>query len=72
VNYTDDSGRTWLVREIVSYASAAVGEFPAVDRAAVVFESDGERRLADDAPLDWREHADVVGQLFGRAQRLTS
>jgi hypothetical protein len=73
VTYTDDAGREWLVREIVSYASdASVGEFPPVDRAALVFESHGERRLADDAPIDWRDHLEAIGELFHRAHPLAT
>jgi hypothetical protein len=71
VVYTDDAGRAWRVREIVSYQSdVSVGEFPMVDRSALVFESRGERRLADDVPLDWREHTEALGSLFARAKRL--
>jgi hypothetical protein len=70
MHYADDSGREWLVREIVSYAEMGTppGHFPEVVRTAVVFESDGERRIADNAPLDWRSQADALAKLFARAR----
>jgi hypothetical protein len=70
MHYTDDNGRDWLVREIVSYAETdtPTGGFPEIVRTAVVFESDRERRIADDAPLDWRSRADALANLFARSR----
>jgi hypothetical protein len=42
---------------------------PALTHATLVFESRGERRFAHDAPLDWREHRRLLGDLFARARR---
>jgi hypothetical protein len=70
VTYTDDTGRQWLVREIVSYAETGtpVGEFPAVVGSALVFESNDERRIADNAPLNWRDRAGALAALFATAR----
>jgi hypothetical protein len=58
------------VREIVSYAEAGTpkGKFPQVVQSAVVFESAGERRIADNAPLDWRARDGALAALFTRAR----
>jgi hypothetical protein len=71
MHYTDGTGREWLVREIVSYAETGTppGDFPAVVRTALVFESHGERRIADNAPLAWRDRIDMLSVLFDRARR---
>jgi hypothetical protein len=68
--YTDQSGRDWLVREIVRYEEAATPslELPPVVHAALVFESQGERRIADSVILDWRERAGELDALFARAR----
>lgn len=68
--YTDDAGREWRVHEIVGYSEKTPppGELPKVVRTAVVFESDGERRIADDAPLGWRDQPDTLAALFARAR----
>jgi len=71
-HFVDAMGREWLVRELVEYDSHSVGPdgFPVVIRSALVFESGNESRLADDAPLDWRAHADGLAREFARALRL--
>lgn len=71
-HFVDSVGREWIVRELVEYDSHAVGPdgFPPVIRSALVFESGGERRLADDVPLDWRAHEDGLSREFARALRL--
>jgi hypothetical protein len=70
VIYTDDTGREWQVREIVSYQEMGTipGEFPEVVRTAVIFECEAVRRIADDAPLDWRGQPKVIAALFVRAR----
>ena len=70
--YVDSTGREWLVRELVEYDVHLIGSdgFPLVVRSALVFESDGERRLADDAPVDWRSSAESLAKQFARATRL--
>jgi hypothetical protein len=70
--YVDSTGREWVVRELVEYDTHAVGSdgFPLVVRSALVFDSDGERRVADDAPLDWRGVAGALTQQFARATRI--
>jgi hypothetical protein len=70
--YVDTAGREWLVRELVEYDTHAVGPdgFPLVIRSALVFECHGERRVADDAPLDWRAYANGLAEQFARATRL--
>ncbi len=70
--FTDGSGRRWRVRELVrpdATAPIAPGRMPALTRATLVFESRGERRFANDAPLDWREHRPLLADLFARAKR---
>jgi hypothetical protein len=70
--FTDGGGRRWRVRELVrpdAKASARNGRMPALTRATLVFESRGERRFANDAPLDWRDHRPLLGDLFARATR---
>jgi hypothetical protein len=70
--FTDGGGRRWRVRELVRPAAAATvtpGRVPALTRATLVFESRGERRFANDAPLDWRDHRPLLGDLFARATR---
>jgi hypothetical protein len=72
VTYTDAVGRAWAVREFVSYGEVPpAGVTPRVVRSGVIFESDEERRLADDAPLDWRARPAALDELFARARRLT-
>jgi hypothetical protein len=70
--HVDSTGREWLVRELVEYDTHAVGAdgFPPIVRSALVFESHGERRVADDAPLDWRTVEGTLAQQFARATRL--
>jgi hypothetical protein len=72
--FTDGGGRRWRVRELVRPAAAATigpGRHPALTRATLVFESRGERRFANDAPLDWRDHRASLGDLFARATTRT-
>jgi hypothetical protein len=71
-HFVDSVGREWIVRELVEYDSHGVGPdgFPPVIRSALVFECGGERRVADDVPLDWRTNADALGREFARALRL--
>jgi hypothetical protein len=73
-HYVDTTGREWLVRELVEYDTHAVGPdgFPLIVRSALVFESAGERRVADDAPVGWRAVAGALTQQFARATRLPS
>jgi hypothetical protein len=70
--YVDADGREWLVRELVEYDTFVVGPdgFPAVARSTLVFECDGERRTADDAPIDWRDYTDGLAKQFAKATRL--
>ena len=68
--YTDGGGRRWRVRELVrSDAPTEGGRIPALTHATLVFESRGERRFASHAPLDWREHRPLLGDLFAKAKR---
>jgi hypothetical protein len=70
--FTDGGGRRWRVRELVHPAATAMvapGHMPALTRATLVFESRGERRFADNAPLDWREHRRLLVDLFAKAKR---
>jgi hypothetical protein len=69
--FTDGGGRRWRVRELVRpdpTATVPPGRIPALTRATLVFESRGERRFASDAPLDWREHRHLLGDLFAKAK----
>ena len=70
MTYSDHAGREWHVHEIVSYSEKTPppGELPTVVRAAIVFESAGERRIADNVPLDWRQRPDTLAPLFARAR----
>lgn len=72
--FADQTGRVWQVHEIVGYSSKTPdpGTLPEVVRSAVVFESKGERRMADDAPLDWRAQPDALPELFARAEVLNT
>jgi hypothetical protein len=74
IRYVDATGREWLVRELVDYDSHAVGPdgLPTIVRSCLVFESAGEHRVADDAPLNWREYDDGLAEQFARALRLPS
>jgi hypothetical protein len=68
--FTDGGGRRWRVRELVRPDAAAAvtpDRAPALTRATLVFESRGERRFANDAPLNWRDHRPLLGDLFARA-----
>ena len=70
--FTDGGGRRWRVRELVRpdvTAKVNGRRMPALTRATLVFESRGERRFANDAPLDWREHRPLLSDLFARARR---
>jgi hypothetical protein len=70
--FTDGGGRRWRVRELLrpdATAAVTAGRLPPLTRATLVFESRGERRFANDAPLDWREHRPLLGDLFARATR---
>jgi hypothetical protein len=70
--FTDGGGRRWRVREIVrpnAGATIAPDRMPAMTRATLVFESRGERRFANDAPIDWRDHRPLLSDLFARATR---
>jgi hypothetical protein len=70
--FTDGGGRRWRVRELVrpdAKARIAPGRIPALTRATLVFESRGERRFANNAPLDWRDHRERLTDLFARARR---
>ena len=69
--YTDGGGRPWRVRELVRPSATADGRrrSAALTRATLVFESRGERRFVRDAPLDWREHRQLLGDLFAQATR---
>lgn len=68
--FTDDTGREWEVHEIVGYSTKTPdpGELPKVVRSALVFESSGERRIVDDAPLDWRTRPNELPTLFAQAR----
>lgn len=68
--YVDPTGREWVVRELVDYGSGEIapGRWPRPVRSTVVFESDRERRVADDAPLDWRKREGALAELFERAR----
>ena len=70
--YTDGGGRRWRVRELVRPDAEAVasGRARALTRATLVFESRGERRFANNAPLDWRERRPLLGDLFATARRM--
>jgi hypothetical protein len=70
--YVDPAGRNWLVRELVEYDTHRTGHdgFPLVVRSALVFESDGERRFADDVPVDWWTYEESLAEQFARAARL--
>ncbi len=69
--YTDGGGRRWRVRELVRpHAEAgATRRTPALTHATLVFESRGERRFANHATLDWRDHRSLLADLFAKAQR---
>ena len=69
--YTDGGGRRWRVRELVrpDAESGATGRMPALTHATLVFESRGERRFATHAPIDWRDHRPLLGDLFAKATR---
>ena len=69
--FTDDGGREWLVHEIVGYSTNTPdpGELPKVVRSALVFESNNERRIFDDAPLDWRARPTELPILFAQARQ---
>ena len=69
--FTDGAGRRWRVRELVRSAETGVtsGRTPALTHATLVFESQGERRFASRAPLDWRDHRPLLGELFAKATR---
>lgn len=70
--YTDGGGRRWRVRELVrpdARSEVLLGRLPALTRATLVFESRGERRFVNDAPLDWRDRRPLLGDLFARASR---
>jgi hypothetical protein len=67
--YTDGTGQEWRVREIVRYAETlAPTGVPKVVRAAIIFELAGARLIADNAPLDWCAHPDMLEELFARAR----
>jgi hypothetical protein len=70
--FTDGGGRRWRVRELVrpdTRARVRPGRMPALTRATLVFESRGERRFANNAPLDWRERRPLLTDLFAKAKR---
>jgi hypothetical protein len=70
--YTDGGGRRWRVRELVrpdARSPVRPGHLPALTRATLVFESRGERRFANDAPIDWRDHRPLLADLFAKATR---
>ncbi len=69
--FTDGGGRRWRVRELVrtDRTAAANGRTPPVTHATLVFESRGERRFADYAPLDWRDRRPLLSDLFAKARR---
>jgi hypothetical protein len=69
--YTDGGGRRWKVRELVrsDYAAEDPGRIPPLTHATLVFESRGERRFVGYAPLDWRDHRPLLGDLFAKATR---
>lgn len=78
MTYTDSTGQEWRVREFVSreqasYAQGAPvdGTLPTLVRFAVIFETERGRRIADDAPADWRERPELLDALFERARRPT-
>jgi hypothetical protein len=50
--------------------AVAAGRAGALTRATLVFESRGERRFANNAPLDWRERRPLLGDLFAKAKRM--
>ena len=68
--YTDDAGRRWRIREILRPARSADASSrnPPLTQATLVFESQGERRFVDGAPLDWRDHREALGQVFAKAR----
>ena len=68
--YTDGGGRRWRVRELVRPdAEAAARGRIALTRATLVFESRGERRFVNNAPIDWRDHRRLLADLFAKASR---
>jgi hypothetical protein len=67
--YTDGGGRRWRVRELVRPAAVESGRTPALTHATLVFESRGERRFANHAPIDWRERRPLLADLFAKAKR---
>ncbi len=70
--FTDGAGRRWRVREIIRPDGAAtvrLGRIPALTHATLIFESRGERRFVSDAPLDWRDDRQLLGDMFARARR---
>lgn len=59
------------MRELVTYADPAttpVGEFPALVGSTLIFDSNGERRIADYAPVNWRDQSGALEALFARAK----
>ncbi len=69
--YTDGGGRRWRVRELVrpDPEAAARGRTRPLTRATLVFESRGERRFVNNAPIDWRDHRPLLADLFAKAKR---
>jgi hypothetical protein len=69
--YTDGGGRRWRVRELVrpDAEAAARGRIAPLTHATLVFESRGERRFVNNAPIDWRERRPLLADLFAKAKR---
>jgi hypothetical protein len=66
--YADGAGRRWRVRELLrSGDSASRSDQILPVTATLVFESRGERRFVDGAPLDWRDRRSALGELFASA-----
>ena len=67
--YADGAGRRWRVRELLRPGDSAAPSdpIPPVTQATLVFESRGERRFVDGAPLDWRDRRSALAELFARA-----
>jgi hypothetical protein len=68
--YTDVVGRRWRIRELLRPArsSRASSRNAPLTQATLVFESRGERRVVDGAPLDWRDHRATLERLFAKAR----
>lgn len=69
-NYTDANGRVWHANEIAMIGVGARAEgdhYPEPTHILVQFESDGEVRLAENAPSDWL-HPERIDSVFTSAR----